>query len=102
MSAEMAFEIAQDPGMRAVAPTMPYDFAIMGHTDTGVVIPVELVRTLNIPTLVLLDGASPEFFGAAATRLADLLPDARLTVLDGRGHGAAAEFVVPPVAAFLS
>ncbi|GAA5104175.1 alpha/beta fold hydrolase [Nocardia iowensis] len=99
---EAAQASSQDPGMQAVAPTMPYDLAIMGDSDTGGVIPLDLVRAVDVPVLVLLGDASPEFFRNTATRLTELLPEARLTVLEGQDHGAPAEFVAPPVASFLA
>jgi pimeloyl-ACP methyl ester carboxylesterase len=102
MPPAMAEATGRDPGMQAVAPTMPYDLAVMDSFEGGGVIPADVVRTLDIPTLVLLGGASPEFFGSAATRLTELLPDAHLTVLDGADHGAPADVVAPPVAAFFA
>ncbi|WP_378735174.1 alpha/beta fold hydrolase [Nocardia brasiliensis] len=99
---EAAQASSQDPGMQAVASTMPYDLAIMGDSDTGGVIPLDLVRAVDVPVLVLLGDASPEFFRNTATRLTQLLPEARLTVLEGQDHGAPAEFVAPPVASFLA
>ena len=101
MPPEMAGQVAGDPGMQAVAPTMPYDFDVMGHTSRGGVIPGDLVRTVDIPTLVLAGTASPEFFRDTATRLAELLPQGRYTLLEGQDHGAPADVVAPVVAEFL-
>ena len=87
--------------MQAVAPTMPYDFEIMGDFSGGT-IPEAIVRAITIPTLVIAGGASPDFFRDAATRIAALLPDGRHTVLEGQDHGAPADVVAPVVAAFLA
>lgn len=92
---------SRDPRMLAIAPTMPYDLEIMDNFISGGVIPVDLVRGVDIPTLVLLGGASPEFFATTASRLTELLPDGQLVVLEGQDHGAPAEFVVPAVVSFL-
>ncbi|MFD0360420.1 alpha/beta fold hydrolase [Nocardia sp. GCM10030253] len=100
--AEAAQDSGRDPGMRAVAPTMPYDFAVMGNFNDGGTIPVDLVRSVDIPALVLLGSTSPEFFATTAMRLTKLLPHAQLCVLDGQNHAAPAEFVAPAVAAFLT
>jgi pimeloyl-ACP methyl ester carboxylesterase len=100
MPPEMATGAAADPRMLAVAPTMPYDFEIMGDSQGGTV-PVELVRAIGAPTLVIAGGASPEFFRDTATRIAELLPNGNLTVLEGQDHGARAEVVAPVVEAFL-
>ncbi len=94
--------MAADPGMLAVAPTMPYDHAVMGEIEREGVIPADLVRTIEAPTLVLAGTASPAFFMETATRLAELLPDGRLLTLEGQDHGAPAEVVAPAVSAFLA
>jgi len=96
----MAEGMAGDPRMLAVAPTMPYDFEIMGDPQGGT-IPVDLVRAIDVPTLVIAGGASPEFFRDTATRIAELLPNGSLTVVEGQDHGAPAEVVAPVVEAFL-
>lgn len=101
MPAEMIDGMSTDPKMLAVALTMPYDHEIMGDFDHGGTIPVELVRAIDVPTLVLAGGASPDFFRDTADRLTDLLPNGTLTVLDGQDHGAPADVVAPLVAAFL-
>ena len=92
---------SQDPGMQAVAPTMPYDLAVMGDEEGGT-IPEALARSVTAPTLVLMGGASPAFFREAATRLAALVPGATLATLDGHDHGAPADAVAPVVAGFLA
>ncbi|MGH2546657.1 MAG: alpha/beta fold hydrolase, partial [Actinomycetota bacterium] len=59
------------------------------------------VRAIDVPTLVIAGGASPEFFRDTATRIAQLLPNGSMTVLEGQDHGAPAEVVAPVVEAFL-
>jgi hypothetical protein len=51
--------------------------------------------------LPIAGGASPESFRDATARIAEVLPDATLTVLERQGHGAPADVVPPVVAAFL-
>ena len=101
MPPEMADTTARDPGMQAVATTMPYDFDVMGHTTRGGVIPEDLVSAVGIPTLVLAGTASPDFLRDAATRITNLLPHAEYTLLEGQDHGAPADVVAPVVAEFL-
>jgi pimeloyl-ACP methyl ester carboxylesterase len=101
MPPEMAEGMSSNPDMQAVAPTMPYDFEVMGDF-TGGTIPEEIVRAINIPTLVIAGGASPEFFRDAATRIAAILPHGEHTVLEGQDHGAPADVVAPVVAEFLT
>jgi pimeloyl-ACP methyl ester carboxylesterase len=98
---EVAAGMCGDPAMQAVAPTMIHDFEIMGDFGGGT-IPEDLVRAVAVPTLVIAGGASPDFFRDTATRLAELLPDGTLTVLEGHDHGAPADVVAPVVGDFLS
>jgi pimeloyl-ACP methyl ester carboxylesterase len=100
LPAEIADGMTADPGMQAVASTMIHDFEIMGDFSGGA-IPEDLVRAVTVPSLVIAGGSSPDFFRDTATRLAGLLPNAELTVLDGHDHGAPAEVVAPVVADFL-
>lgn len=91
-----------DPAILALAATMPHDIAVMGEIDRGSIIPDDLVRRVAIPTLVLAGGASPDFFRDTAARIAELLPDATYTVLDGQDHGADARVIAPVIGAFLT
>jgi pimeloyl-ACP methyl ester carboxylesterase len=100
MPPEMVEGMSVDPNMQAVAPTMTYDFEVMGDFGGGT-IPEELVRRIGIPTLVIAGGASPEFFRDTAARIAQVLPRGSLTVLEREDHGAPADVVAPVVAAFL-
>jgi pimeloyl-ACP methyl ester carboxylesterase len=63
MPPEMAEDLSDDPGMRGVAPTMPYDFEVMGDAERGGTIPEELVRAIAVPTMVIAGGASPTSSG---------------------------------------
>ena len=90
-----------NPEMLAIAPTMPYDFDVMGDFAGGT-IPERLVRAIGIPTLVLAGGVSPGFFRETAARITSLLPQGRHTLLEGHDHDAPAEVVAPVVAEFLA
>jgi pimeloyl-ACP methyl ester carboxylesterase len=100
MPDEMVAGMGTDPAMQAVAPTMTNDFEVMGDFGGGT-IPEDLVRSVAVPTLVIAGGASPGFFRDTASRLAELLPDGTLTVLEGQDHAAPAEVVAPVVGDFL-
>ncbi|TDC55118.1 alpha/beta hydrolase [Actinomadura sp. KC345] len=102
MPPDMAEGASGNPDMQAIAPTMPYDFAVMGNGTRGGAIPEDLARKVTVPTLLIAGDASPPFFRDTATRLAGLLPDARDTILKGQDHGATAEAVAPPVMTFLT
>jgi pimeloyl-ACP methyl ester carboxylesterase len=100
MPPEMVDGMSADPNMQAIAPTMPYDFAVMGDITDGGVIPDDLVRAVSAPTLVVAGGTSPDFFRDTAVRIADALANAEYTVLEGHDHGAPAAVVAPVVAEF--
>ena len=102
MPPERAEAAASDPGMLAVAPTMPYDHAVMDDLDRGGTVPEDLVGAVGAPTLVIAGAASPDFFRDAAIRISDLLADGEYALLEGQDHGAPAEVVGPVVAEFLS
>jgi pimeloyl-ACP methyl ester carboxylesterase len=102
MPPDMVEGMAGDPKLQRLAPTMPFDFAVTGSFDEGETIPEDLVRAIDMPTLVIAGGASPEFFRDTADRIAELLPNAQHIVLEGQDHGAPAEVVAPVVARFLS
>ena len=102
MPPEMVEGASGDPKMQAMAPTMPYDFEVMGDVSRGGTIPEDLVRVISIPTLVVAGGTSPDFFRDTAARIAEILPNGKHTVLEGQDHGAAADVVAPVVADFLA
>lgn len=93
---------AADPAMRALAPSMAYDVAALDEVETGGALPADLVRAVRVPTLLLVGGASPDFFRRTTERIAGLLPDATTVVLDGQDHGAPPDVVAPVVADFVA
>jgi pimeloyl-ACP methyl ester carboxylesterase len=90
-----------NPAMLAVARTMPYDFEVMGDF-TGGTIPEALVRSIDVPTLVLAGGVSAGFLRSTAERIASLLPQGTLAILEGHDHDAPGEVVAPVVTEFLA
>jgi pimeloyl-ACP methyl ester carboxylesterase len=102
MPPEMLDAMSSDPKLQAIAPTMLYDLEVMGEFESGGVIPQDLVRAINIPTLVIAGGASPDFFRDTATRIMELLPDGTQTILEGHDHAAPADVVAPAVTEFLT
>ena len=100
MPEEMIDGVRRDPRMLSLAPTMLYDFEVMGEFDGGG-IPEDRVRAVTTPTLLLAGSTSPDFFRDTASRVATMLPNARYSVLEGHDHGAPGEAVGPIVARFL-
>ncbi len=85
----------------ALAHTAAYDARI---TDGCELDPDRFV-TFETPTLVLAGDASPDWMRAGTRALADALPNGRLAVLEGQGHGGAREapaLVARTVASFLA
>jgi len=97
---ELVDAMSQDPTMQALAPTMPYDLAVMDDHGGGT-LPDDLVRAVSVPTLVIAGGASPDFFRDTADRIAALLRDGHHIVLDDHAHDAPADVVAPVVGGFL-
>jgi pimeloyl-ACP methyl ester carboxylesterase len=93
--------MAADPAMLALAPTMPYDLAVMGDADGGRV-PTTLACAIQAPTLVLTGTASPPFFHAAAKTLTTLIPTATHQSLDAADHATPASQVAPAIVPFLT
>lgn len=73
---------------------------MVGGESRGGTIPEDLVRSIRVPTLALAGGASPEFFRSIADRIAELVPNGTLSVLEDQDHGAPAHVVAPVVARF--
>ena len=99
---EMAEGASKDPKTLALAPTMAYDYEVVGDVSRGGAVPEELVRALTMPTLVISGSASPGFFQETAARIAELLPNGAHVVLEGQDHGASADAVGPVVAEFVA
>ena len=74
--------------LKAMAPTIPYDVAVMGDTQAGKPLPSERWASVTVPTLVMHGGKSPPHIRHAATALAEILPKAQHRTVDGVSHGA--------------
>ncbi|AKG44601.1 hydrolase [Streptomyces xiamenensis] len=75
-------------GLTALAPTLPYDIAVMGDTQRGEPLNADEWSSVPSRTLVLTGGKSPEGFHRAARALTEVLPHAEHRTLDGLNHGA--------------
>jgi pimeloyl-ACP methyl ester carboxylesterase len=90
------------PAMEALAHTIAYDGLVMGDTMGGSPDPLRRWASLAVPTLVVDGGASPGFMHNAAKALADVLPNATATTLEGQTHGAAPDVLTPVLVAFFT
>lgn len=61
----------------------------------GTPLPAEWSTLVTIPTLVIDGGASPAQLRNAVAAVTALLPHAERRTLEGQGHGAPADVLVP-------
>jgi pimeloyl-ACP methyl ester carboxylesterase len=88
--------------LKAVAHTLPYDYAVMGETVTGRPLPPEPWASLTTPTLVLDGGKSPARLRAAADALAEILPVAERRTLEGQSHNVSMKVLASVLEAFFA
>lgn len=93
-------------GLKAVAHTLPYDFAILGDTQRGGALPDELKRTLRAvtaPTLTLAGGKSPHWLKHAAGVVAGHVGGpANTALVAGQDHNVAAKAMAPVLIEFFA
>jgi len=70
----------------AVAPTLPYDSAVVGDFQVGTALPEGRWASVTVPTLVADGGKSPAWMRNAQRALAAALPNATTTTLEGQNH----------------
>jgi len=103
--AEFVGGVKQDQGMwggmKAIAPTIPYDAAFVGAYMEGKPLPVEHWAKVTMPVLVADGGASPEWMGHAADALAKVLPHASRETLTGQTHQVDATVLAPILREFI-
>jgi Predicted hydrolases or acyltransferases (alpha/beta hydrolase superfamily) len=91
--------------LKAVAPTLPYDFAILGDTQTGKGIPAELAKTIesiDAPVWCGDGGKSPAWMHHAQDAVAALLSDSRRETLPGQTHQVKAAAIAPALTVFFA
>jgi pimeloyl-ACP methyl ester carboxylesterase len=84
------------PGMVAIAPTLAYDFQVMGDSA----IPADRFRKIAVPTLIVDGGDSPTTMRGAAAELAATITGARHITLPGQTHEVAADALAPVLIEF--
>ena len=85
-------------GMNALAHTLAYDIALCANSNE---LPAGRLAGLDVPTLVLGGGNSPEWFHTTVRAVADTVPDAQLRFLAGQDHRAADDVLAPVLVEFL-
>jgi pimeloyl-ACP methyl ester carboxylesterase len=77
------------PGMVALAPTLPYDFALTAGA------PPERLADVGGPAMLLVGGASSPWMTAAVSATASRLPRVVTRTVPGQGHAVPDEVVAP-------
>lgn len=82
----------------AIAHTLAYDATIMGDYS----LPTERAEAVSAPTIVIVGGASLPFMSETAQALAEVIPDARASTLEGQDHNVAADAIAPVLVEFFA
>jgi pimeloyl-ACP methyl ester carboxylesterase len=84
--------------MESFAPTLPYEVTLCN----GGAVPVDRLSKITAPTLVLAGGASPPWAAECARTVASSIPGGEQLVLEGQGHGAADDVLIPVLTKFFT
>ena len=84
--------------LKAVAPSLPYDSAVMGDFS----LPTKRAASLKLPTLVIAGDKSVPVLREAARRLAEVIPGARHRALAGQTHNVSAAALAPVLKEFFA
>jgi pimeloyl-ACP methyl ester carboxylesterase len=86
--------------LKAVAPTVIYDAAIVDDYQRGRPLPSDRWTSVTMPTLVAVGGKSPDWMRSAMRALADVLPNATHSTLEGQTHIVKAGALAPVLVEF--
>ncbi|WP_308257974.1 alpha/beta fold hydrolase [Pseudonocardia lacus] len=84
-------------GMRALAPTLAFEFAVVGPTGLP-----PWLADIAVPVLVVEGGESEAWAKATAAAVAGTIPGAGHRILAGQEHGVDHEAIAPVIAGFLT
>jgi pimeloyl-ACP methyl ester carboxylesterase len=85
------------PDMLALAHTLSYDVTIVNPTQS---VPADLLAKIEVPTLGVDGGASPDWARQAVVAVAAAIPGARHLTLADQDHGVADDVIAPVLVAF--
>jgi pimeloyl-ACP methyl ester carboxylesterase len=88
--------------LKAVAHTLPYDWAVMGDTMGGRPLAASEWASVRQPTLVLSGEKSPAQLRKAAQALAEVLPSAEHRPLRRQSHNVSMKALAPVLAEFFA
>ena len=85
--------------MRTIASTLPYDAAVMGAAFTP---PLDELRRIRVPALVLCGGKSPTSMQSAEEAVAAAIPGAQHRTLPGQTHQVSPKALAPLITEFFT
>ncbi|GAA0807283.1 alpha/beta fold hydrolase [Spirilliplanes yamanashiensis] len=88
--------------LTAAAPTLPYDFTVLGDAGSGRPLPLDAYAAVTVPTLVLAGAKSPVTMRTANRQIADRVPGARYAEVPGATHMLKARQVKAQLTEFLA
>jgi pimeloyl-ACP methyl ester carboxylesterase len=88
--------------LKAVAHTLPYDFAIVADNQRGQPLPADRWASATLPILVGAGGKSPAWMRNAQQALAGVLPNAELQTLPGQTHMVSDKVLAPLLLEFFA
>ena len=86
------------PALEALAHTLPYDARV---AERGPALVAE-APSIRVPALAIAGGASPPWMQHGVRALADALPRARLSTLEGQTHDVDPKLLARTLEAFFS
>ena len=86
--------------LKAVAHTLPYDYALVNGAVDGKPLPAEPWGQVTIPTLVMAGAKAPALAKKGSQAIHDLLPDSQHQLLEGQGIDVAPAKLVPVLAEY--
>jgi pimeloyl-ACP methyl ester carboxylesterase len=88
--------------LKALAHTLPYDYAIMGNTVNGDPASLEPWRTVRTPTLILDGEKSPASLRIASQTLAQIMPCAEHRSLKDQSHNVSMDVLAAALKEYLA
>jgi pimeloyl-ACP methyl ester carboxylesterase len=86
--------------LKMVAPTLPYDFRILGDTGSGQPLPTDRWDGIGVPALVMDGAKSPQYMRNAARALSERIAGATHRTLPGQTHMVKPEALAPVLVEF--
>lgn len=88
--------------MKAVAPTLRYDFTLMRGLQQGDPLPADRWSTVTMPTLVVAGGKSSAWMRTGVRAMAEVLPGATYRTLPGQTHLVGPKALAPVLKEFFT